>query len=81
MLLYKHSLSCLIACYTGTYGASCNETCGHCFQEESCLHTNGTCIKGCEPGYIGNLCNACKYIFVTYKADVIYYNKEIVFCF
>nr|XP_022291075.1 uncharacterized protein LOC111102569 isoform X2 [Crassostrea virginica] len=43
-------------CPKGTYGANCNNTCGHCLGQGRCQLTNGTCLNGCEPGYIGNLC-------------------------
>lgn len=63
-------LFCFIECYPGTYGAGCNATCGYCINNEACLHTNGTCAQGCDPGYKGELCNACKLIFVTFKIGV-----------
>ena len=50
----------LIACDGGTYGEICKETCGYCFQKDTCIHTNGTCVNGCDPGYIGDLCNTCR---------------------
>ena len=46
----------LIACENGTYGRDCNKTCGHCRDGSSCLHTNGTCLTGCDSGYFGDLC-------------------------
>ena len=68
----------MIACDPGTYGAGCNEICGHCFQKDTCLHTNGTCAEGCAPGYTGELCKACKLIFVSYSIGVKrYFNIDI----
>lgn len=52
-------LACLfdfIACENGRYGDKCSETCGHCRNVTQCLHTNGTCLTGCKPGYQGKLC-------------------------
>ena len=46
----------LIACENGTYGSDCNNTCGQCINDEVCIHTNGTCLNGCDPGYVGPLC-------------------------
>ena len=37
------------------YGKQCNNICGHCF-ENDCLHINGTCLRGCEIGYVGEMC-------------------------
>ena len=50
----------LLACENGTYGNDCNNTCGLCTDKESCFHTNGTCLVGCDPGYIGELCKTGK---------------------
>lgn len=44
-----------IACENGTYGQECANTCGQCI-DDFCFHTNGTCLNGCGPGYIGELC-------------------------
>ena len=44
-------------CDAGSYGQSCNSTCGQCLDQEPCHHVNGTCIEGCDPGFKGNMCN------------------------
>ena len=44
------------ACLNGTYGQECNNTCGNCFGQEQCLHTNGTCLSGCDTGFVGEEC-------------------------
>ena len=49
-----------IVCENGTYGQECNNTCGQCRGEEHCHHESGTCLNGCKPGYIGNLCKTGK---------------------
>lgn len=46
----------IIECGRGSFGVSCNETCGHCRDVNQCLHTNGTCLTGCIAGFEGNLC-------------------------
>ena len=49
-------LSYRIGCNFGSYGLSCKNVCGHCLDEQTCDHTNGTCLNGCDPGYFGDLC-------------------------
>ena len=55
----------LIACDYGTYGQRCDKRCGYCLNKAYCFHTNGTCLNGCDPGYKGNLCNACMLILFS----------------
>ena len=50
----------ILACENGTYGNDCKNKCGHCTDKESCSHTNGTCLVGCDPGYVGELCKTSK---------------------
>ena len=48
--------------------------CGHCSDLNKCHNVNGSCLTGCEEGYIGELCNsgnlskviACEYDYVLY---------------
>ena len=54
-----------IACDPGTYGQRCGKRSGYCWKKENCFHTNGTCLNGCDPGYSGDLCNACVFIFFS----------------
>ena len=51
----------LIACSNGTYGKECNHTCGYCLDQDECHHINGTCVKGCDPGYLGDVCKTGTY--------------------
>ena len=46
----------LVECDDGTYGMECAETCGKCVGNEPCDPVNGTCPKGCGPGYKGSIC-------------------------
>ena len=55
-----------IACAGGTYGLECNEVCGHCKFKTYCHNTNGTCLGGCEPGFLDDLCKTCKSINIRY---------------
>lgn len=32
-------------------------------EKRSCDHINGTCVSGCQDGFIGNLCNDCKSVW------------------
>nr|XP_022311825.1 receptor-type tyrosine-protein phosphatase epsilon-like isoform X1 [Crassostrea virginica] len=41
---------CDLECDTGTYGLNCSEKCGACL-DTSCYHVNGSCYKGCQPGW------------------------------
>ena len=43
-------------CEAGTYGRKCENRCGHCVNQTDCFHVNGTCLKGCGTGYLGNEC-------------------------
>ena len=54
-----------IACADGTYGLECNEVCGHCKFKTNCHYTNGTCLSGCDPGFLGDLCKTCKSININ----------------
>ena len=45
-----------IECLPGKFGRECNESCGVCAGGEPCHHTNGTCLTGCEDGYLGPKC-------------------------
>ena len=79
----------MLACENGTYGYDCNNTCGHCTDKETCSHTNGTCLVGCDPGYVGELCKTRK--FFTYRTQyriakgdlsviIFFIMKYAVFC-
>ena len=46
----------LLDCDPGRYGYRCNDTCGHCRDQNKCFHTNGSCLTGCDTGYYGDLC-------------------------
>lgn len=46
------------ACDKGSYGTDCSENCGHCRDVDDCFHVNGTCIRGCDAGYKGDLCKS-----------------------
>ena len=59
----------MLACENGTYGNDCNNTCGHCTDKGSCFHTNGTCLVGCDPGYVGELCKTGKFFYVSYTVS------------
>nr|XP_034322286.1 uncharacterized protein LOC105328158 isoform X3 [Crassostrea gigas] len=47
---YKNA-KCDEKCNAGTYGEHCSYLCGECLNVVTCNHVNGTCPKGCKPGY------------------------------
>lgn len=55
LVKYRDS-NILAECDHGTFGVHCTDTCGECVGEEPCDPVNGTCLKGCGPGYKGNIC-------------------------
>ena len=55
----------LSECDGGKYGQDCGNTCGSCINETQCHHINGTCLKGCDPGYKGDKCTeGNKYYYI-----------------
>lgn len=51
-------------CPDGKYGDGCRMDCGHCTDLKQCHHVNGTCLRGCAIGYIGDECK-CTYKIKT----------------
>lgn len=47
-------------CIKGSYGIGCNETCGHCRDENQCSHINSNCLTNCEVGFKGIVCTTGK---------------------
>lgn len=63
-----HMLLCMffllaLACPVGSYGVGCSTTCRNCRDVDKCHFTNGTCLTGCIPGYMGDICDTREYIF------------------
>ena len=46
---------------------------GHCLNNAVCDYINGKCSDGCQPGYIGKLCNDCK-IYKSFIYSVLDYS-------
>lgn len=45
-------------CSDRYYGPECSIKCvGHCKDNETCDHINGTCHKGCNVGWTGEKCD------------------------
>ena len=47
-------------CLTGSYGDECEKSCsGHCAGQykQACNHVDGSCDRGCQPGYHGKTCH------------------------
>ncbi|XP_070202648.1 low-density lipoprotein receptor-related protein 2-like isoform X2 [Littorina saxatilis] len=48
-------------CEDGTYGARCQESCGHCADDQTCNASTGHCLA-CTGGWLPPLCNqGCDY--------------------
>ena len=62
--MYVKFLSCILkkGCDEGYYGDECSKVCGWCKQADNCYHVNGTCLNGCESGYINDMCKTRTYI-------------------
>ena len=43
-------------CERGTYGANCEDDCGHCTDITQCDIKNGHCGTGCETWYTTDVC-------------------------
>lgn len=50
----------LKGCGNGLYGDDCKKTCGNCREINQCSHKNGTCLTGCDDGYLEKLCKTRK---------------------
>ncbi|KAL3880848.1 hypothetical protein ACJMK2_033054 [Sinanodonta woodiana] len=44
-------------CLDGVYSEFCNNTCGYCYNGSLCKKDTGECIKGCDLGWRGLLCD------------------------
>ncbi|XP_061196245.1 multiple epidermal growth factor-like domains protein 10 isoform X2 [Saccostrea echinata] len=50
--------NCSETCELGTYGDICDSRCStHCV-DSICHHVNGTCMRGCKPGWKGDKCDS-----------------------
>lgn len=45
-----------VACPHGYYGDKCADKCGKCLNNQTCDNVNGTCTRGCDEGFKGDLC-------------------------
>ncbi|KAL3880675.1 hypothetical protein ACJMK2_032897 [Sinanodonta woodiana] len=45
-------------CLDGVYSEFCNITCGYCYKGLPCKKDTGECLEGCDPGWIGQLCDS-----------------------
>lgn len=59
--LYLNELWFFKDCSTGSFGADCDSQCSEFCRKKSCHRTTGTCLHGCETGYIGTHCNQSQY--------------------
>lgn len=57
-ILNQHTHCIERICTTGWYGQNCSMECsGHCLDNDACFNVNGTCLRGCAPGYRGPTCS------------------------
>ncbi|XP_048239105.1 multiple epidermal growth factor-like domains protein 10 isoform X3 [Haliotis rufescens] len=47
-------------CIDGRYGPMCQKVCGHCRYGENCDRVTGNCTHGCQGGWTGRMCLACR---------------------
>lgn len=59
-------ISKLVDCTDGLFGDMCQNKCGQCSNLSQCHHIDGTCLGGCQPGYISEFCNQCKFTIQLY---------------
>lgn len=55
-----------VECGGSTYGTECNELCGHCVNNETCYHVNGSCANGCAAGWENDVCKKSKHLLIHY---------------
>lgn len=79
--------SFIIECDTRRYGDGCQRNCGHCFNMAQCDHVNGTCLQGCEAGFLGQMCDqgqwhVIKELFQSSvdNTAIYHFQKEETFC-
>ena len=55
----------ILECNPGSFGAMCKDVCSqHCQDSRSCDHITGTCVGGCQDGWIGSKCTESKPISI-----------------
>jgi hypothetical protein len=59
-----------LECDGKKYGAGCQDNCGDCLDYKQCHHINGSCLDGCDIGYVGDFCKTGKYLIHIYKNDI-----------
>ena len=76
--MYIKFLSCILkkGCAEGYYGDECSKVCGWCKHADDCYHVNGTCLNGCESGYIDDMCKTRKYIKTVFSCLID--TKELI---
>lgn len=59
-----------LECTNGKYGKQCHNDCGYCRHMNECSHINGTCVKGCKPGYKQPMCTQSEWIVKNSKRSL-----------
>lgn len=57
----KYGVDYFVECNSGTYGKNCASNCSsNCLDGMVCMNSNGKCLRGCKPGFIGDTCDRGK---------------------
>ncbi|XP_052791779.1 receptor-type tyrosine-protein phosphatase epsilon-like [Mya arenaria] len=63
-------------CSLGYFGQNCSKKCSQHCKNDDCNPQNGSCIKGCKPGYDYTMSTNCSVAERTKDTDVNYYVFE-----
>ena len=59
-------------CIQQNYGDDCSLPCSEFCVDGRCNSSNGVCLQGCQPGYLGSHCNRSKNIHITLISTCMY---------
>lgn len=51
------------------FGDGCKNKCGSCANNTNCHHVTGTCLHGCELGYLEDDCSKSKLLSIYFAAS------------
>ena len=64
-------------CDIGTFGRGCREICVQCKENTTCHHINGTCMEGCNPGFIGLQCDQGTFFWLKKRVHFIFFRRKM----
>ena len=59
-------------CIQQNYGDDCSLPCSEFCVDGRCNSSNGVCLQGCQPGYLGSHCNRSKNIHIALISTCMY---------